>query len=122
MDSDQGEERGWWKDVWKCKKKTCTFVSLITNAFDRVKHDMLFEILSKAEINKHNLYLQQKATERYENETSEEITIKRGFRQSCIIVTMFVQHLHGILEKRSTEGWKGNKRQWKTYHKHQICR
>ena len=62
-----------------------------TKAFDRVKHDMLFEILSKAgvpdkEINIiKSLYLQQKATVRYENETSEEITIKRGVRQGCIL-------------------------------------
>ena len=64
-----------------------------TKAFDRVKHDLLFEILSKAgvpdkEINiiKH-LYLQQKATVRYEkNETSEEITIKRGVRQGFILL------------------------------------
>ena len=53
-----------------------------TKAFDRVKHDLLFEILSKArvpdkEINIiKNLYLQQKAIVRHENETSEEITIK----------------------------------------------
>ena len=51
-----------------------------TKAFDRVKH----EILSKAgipdkEINIiKSLYLQQKTTVRYEKETSEEITIKRG--------------------------------------------
>ena len=54
-----------------------------TNAFDRVRLDLLFEILSKAglpykEINViKNLYLQQKTTVRYENETSQEITIKR---------------------------------------------
>ena len=49
-----------------------------TKAFDRVKHDLLFEILSKAagvpdkEINIFkNIYLQQKATVRYENETSQ---------------------------------------------------
>ena len=62
-----------------------------TKAFDRVKHDMLFEILSKAgvpdkEINIiKSIYLQQKATVRYENETSEEITIQRGVRQGCIL-------------------------------------
>ena len=63
-----------------------------TKAFDRVKHDLFFyEILSKAgvpdkEINIiKNLYLQQKATVRYENETSQEITIKRGVRRGCIL-------------------------------------
>ena len=52
---------------------------------------MLFEFLSKAgvpdkEINIiKNRYLQQKATVRYENEPSEEITIKRGVQQVCIL-------------------------------------
>ena len=64
-----------------------------TKAFERVKRDMgvmLFEIQSKAgvpdkEINViKSIYLQQKVTVRYENETSEEITIKRGVRQGCI--------------------------------------
>ena len=78
---------------------------------------MLFEILSKAgvpdkEINIiKSLYLQQKATVRYENETSEEY-----------IVTVSVQNIHGILDKRSTGGWRGNKHQRTKYHKHQICR
>ena len=50
-----------------------------TEAFDRVKHDMLFEILSKAGVPDKeitiikSLYLQQKATVQCENETSEEI-------------------------------------------------
>ena len=63
-----------------------------TKAFDRVKHDLLFEILFKAgvpdkEINIiKNRYLQQKATVRYENETSQEITIKCGVRQDCKLV------------------------------------
>ena len=33
---------------------------------------------------------------------------------------MSVQHLHGILDKRSTGGRKGNKHQCTKYHKHQI--
>ena len=61
------------------------------NEFDRVKHDMLVDILSKAgvtdkEINIiKSIYLQQNSTVRYENETSEEITIKRGVRQGCLL-------------------------------------
>ena len=109
------------------KKHYICFIDY-TKAFDRVKHDLLFEILSKAgipnkEININKMfYLQQKATVRCENETSEEITIKRGVRQGCIIVTMSIQHLHGILDKRSTGGRKWNKHQWTKYHKHEICR
>ena len=106
-----------------------TYICFIdyTKAFDRVKYDMLFEILSKAgvpdkEINIiKSIYLQQKATVRYENETSEEITIKRGVRQGCILSPCLF-NIHGILDKRSTGGWRGNKHQWTKYHKHQICR
>ena len=67
--------------MWKCKKTLYICFIDYANAFDTVKHDMLFEILLKAgvpdkEINIiTSLYLQQKATVRYENETSEEITI-----------------------------------------------
>ncbi len=79
------------EDVWKCKKILYICFIDYTKAFDRFKHDLLFKILSKAgvpdkEINiiKH-IYLQQKATVRYENETSEEITITRRVRQGCIL-------------------------------------
>ena len=62
-----------------------------TKAFDRIKHDMLFEILSKAGVPDKetniikSIYIKQKTTVRYENETSEEITIKRFVRQCCIL-------------------------------------
>ena len=78
------------KTSGNAKKHYICFIDY-TKAFDRVKHDLLFEILSKAgvpdkEINIiKNLYLQQKATVRYDNETYEEITIKRGVRQGCIL-------------------------------------
>ena len=108
--------------------KNTTFVSLITpRHLTEFKHDMLFEILSKAGVSDKeiniikSLYLQQKATVRYESETSEEITIKRCSTR-LYIVTVSVQHIHGILDKRSTGGWRGNKHQWTKYHKHQICR
>ena len=48
-------------------------------AFVRVKHNIIFEILSKAGVPDKviniikSLYLQQKATVRYENETSEAL-------------------------------------------------
>ena len=82
-------------------------------AFDRVKHDLLFEILSKAgvpdkEINIiKNLYLQQKATVRYENETSQEITIKRGVRQGCILSPCLFNIYTEYLIREALEDEKG---------------
>ena len=84
-----------------------------TKAFDRVKHDLLFEILSKAgvpdkEINIiKNLYLQQKATVRFENETSEEITIKRGVRQGCILSSCLFNIYTEYLISEALEDGKG---------------
>ena len=84
-----------------------------TKAFDRAKHDLLFEILSKAgvpdkkiNIIKH-LYLQQKATVRYENETSEEITIKRGVRQCCILSPCLFNIYTEYLIREALEDGKG---------------
>ena len=83
-------------------------------AFDRVKHDLLFEILSNTgvldkEINIFkNLYLQQKATVRYENETSEEITIKQGVRQGCILSPSLFNVYTEYLIREALEDRKGN--------------
>ena len=88
MDSELAEEQGM-HYVMRIMVEICMemqntlYICFIdyTKAFDRGKHDLLFEILSKSgvpekEINIiKNLYLQQKATVRYENETCEEITI-----------------------------------------------
>ena len=71
-----------------------------TKAFDRIMHDMLFEILSKAvvtdkEINIiKSIYFQQKATVRYEYETSEKISIKQGVRQGCIILSSCLVNIY----------------------------
>ena len=84
-----------------------------TKAFDRVKHDLLFEILSKAGVPDKginiikNLYLQQKATVRYENETSEEITIKRGVRQGCILSPCLFNIYTEYLIREGLEDGKG---------------
>ena len=75
---------------------------------------MLFEILSNAgvpdkEINIiKNLHLQQKATVRYENETSEEITIKRGVRQGCILSPCLFNIYTEYLIREALEDRKGN--------------
>ena len=76
-------------------------------------HDLLFEILLKAgvadkEINiiKY-IYLQQKATVRYENETSQEITIKRGVRQGCILSPCLFNIYTEYLIREALEDEKG---------------
>ena len=74
------------------------YISFIeyANAFAIVKPDIFFEILPRAgapdkEINIiQNIYLKQKATLRHENETSEEITIKRSVRQGYIILPSYL--------------------------------
>ena len=74
---------------------------------------MLFGILSKAgvpdnEINIiKNLYLQQKATVRYENETSQEMTIKRGVRQGCILSLCLFNMYKEYLIREPLEEEKG---------------
>ena len=74
-----------------------------TKTFDRVNPDIIFEILSRASAPDKeiyiikNIYIQQKATLRYENETSEE---KRSTRL-CIAIAS-VQNVHGIHEKRAS--------------------
>ena len=74
---------------------------------------MLFEILSKAgvpekEINivKH-FYLQQKATVPYENDTSEEITIKRYVRQGCILSPCLFNIYTEYLIRKALDDGKG---------------
>ena len=64
-----------------------------TRALNIVTHDILFEIVSKAGVGLQdkeiiiikNIYLQQKAKVRYENETSDWIVINRSVRQCCIL-------------------------------------
>ena len=84
-----------------------------TKAFDRVQHDLLFEMLSKAGVPDKeisiikNLYLQQRATVRYENETSQEITIKRGVRQGCILSPCLFNIYTEYLIREALEDEKG---------------
>ena len=60
-------------------------------AFDRVKHEKLIEIMTKAEIPQHeirlitNLYWDQRAVIRTEKGVSNEVEIRRGIRQGCIL-------------------------------------
>ena len=71
---------------------------------------MLFEILSKAGVPDKDiniiksLYLQQKATVRYENETSEEITIKRGVRQGLLSPCLFNIYTEYLIREALEDG------------------
>jgi hypothetical protein len=62
-----------------------------TKAFDKVKHDNLFQILEKLDIDGkdlriiRNLYWDQKAAIRINNDTSGYTGIKRGVRQGCVL-------------------------------------
>ena len=108
------------------QKKHC--FNYYTKSFDRVKHHMLFEILAKAgvpdtEINIiKSLYLQQKATCYMKMNVLNQLQYSEAFDKDVHIGTVYVQHIYGILDKRSTGGWRGNKQQWTKYHKLQICR
>ena len=105
----------------------CFFDS--TKAFDRVGHGMLFEIILKAgvpdkEINIiKSIYLQQKATVRYEIETSEEITTKQGLRNGCrpiLSPCMFNIYAEYLILEALEDGHGINRRT--KYHTYQICR
>ena len=60
-------------------------------AFDRVRHDELVEIMEKEgipELERRliiNLYWQQQAMLRWENDTTRTFEIRRGVRQGCIL-------------------------------------
>lgn len=60
-------------------------------AFDKVKHDQLIDLLKNKNLDRQdvrlisNLYYNQRATVKIGQETSEEMEIKRGVRQGCIL-------------------------------------
>ena len=67
------------------------FPRLQKKAFDKVKHDNLFQILEKLDIDGkdlrlvRNLYWEQKGAMKVNNGISEHINIKRGVRQGCVL-------------------------------------
>ena len=62
-----------------------------SKAFDTVSHNKLLEILSKVDIDDNdkmvltNLYWQQKTRIRYESEMTDNVDIKKGIRQGCVL-------------------------------------
>ena len=85
-----------------------------TKAFDRVRHTQLMEILNSINVDKQdirvvqNLYWDQTATIRLENELGEWKSVKRGVRQGCVMSPdLFSLYSEVIL--RDLEGMPGIK-------------
>ena len=72
------------KDVYIC------FIDY-TKAFDNVKHDNLIKMLEAIQVDGKdiriitNLYWNQTAAIRWENELGEFVKIKKGVRQGCVL-------------------------------------
>lgn len=85
----------WWEGYqsqqYKCKK-TCAFFLFYTKAFDRVKHEELFEILEKLDFHGkaiqiiHNLYREQAVCVWMGDKLSEYNKIERRVRQRCLFL------------------------------------
>ena len=74
------------KDIYAC------FIDY-ANVFDRVQHAKLIECLKNINIDRDirlikNLYWEQKASVRVEQDMSVEVDIKRGVRQGCVLSPM----------------------------------
>ena len=95
-----------------------------TNAFDRIQHDMLFfEILSNAGVPDKEINVSKYLPPAESHSALWKRNYNKARRSTRLyIVSVSVQHLHGILDTRSTGKWRGNKHQWTKYHKYQICR
>ena len=95
------------KDIYLC------FI-VCSKAFDKVKHEELFQILEKLDIDGkdvrvvRNLYWDQTAALRIEGEHSEFRNIKRGARQGCVMSLDFF-NLYSELILRNLENIQGLK-------------
>jgi hypothetical protein len=85
-------------------------------AFDKVQHQKLIEILQQLGLdgrNIHiikNLYWRQKERVRVDNQTTDEVQINRGIRQSCIISPiLFNVYSERIIENALTDRPEGIK-------------
>uniref|UniRef100_A0A8D9EV91 Craniofacial development protein 2 n=1 Tax=Cacopsylla melanoneura TaxID=428564 RepID=A0A8D9EV91_9HEMI len=110
----------------KCRDVSCDVYACLIDyqkAFDRVKHEKMIEILKQTGIDNRdlkiisNLYWNQTAVLRLENEHTEEVAILRGVRQGCnlspILFNLYSEHifreaLQDIDEGISVNGLKLN--------------
>uniref|UniRef100_A0A8D8SN59 Craniofacial development protein 2 n=1 Tax=Cacopsylla melanoneura TaxID=428564 RepID=A0A8D8SN59_9HEMI len=79
-------------------------------AFDKVRHNKLIEVLRKTGIHDKdlriikNLYFNQKANVRVGMSVSEEVEIKRGVRQGCILSPLLFNLYSEFIFKEALEG------------------
>lgn len=80
--------------IQRCRDTNCDVYACFVDfekAFDKVKHDKMIDILKKTEIDEsdiriiENLYWGQKAAVRVEDRLTDEINIRRGVRQGCVL-------------------------------------
>jgi len=83
------------------------------NAFDRVNHDKLLEVMERAGLPELeirliiNLYWHQTAGVRWNNEISKFVNIKRGVRQGCIISPILFNLYSEFMITEALENEKG---------------
>ena len=81
-----------------------------SNAFDTVKHASLFDLLSSLDHEYHdikllaNLYWNQQAAARHNEEVSELINIKQGIRQGCVVSHLFALYTEIIMRNIERKG------------------
>jgi hypothetical protein len=79
-------------------------------AFDNVKHNKLIKILDNVGVDKgdlriiNNLYWNQRAVIRVDGELSEEVLIKRGVRQGCVLSPLLFNIYSEFIFREALEG------------------
>ena len=98
------------KDLYIC------FIIDYSKAFDKVKHEKLFEMLNQLDIDGkdlrvlRNLYWDQTAAVRVDGELSEYTNIKRGVRQGCVMSPDLFNLYNEVILRNldESEGLKAN--------------
>lgn len=92
------------KDVYLC------FIDY-EKAFDRVRHQQMLEILQRVGLDNRdlriiaNLYWNQRANVRVEDALSEEVLIKRGVRQGCVLSPMLFNLYSEAILSQALDGF-----------------
>lgn len=83
-------------------------------AFDKIRHDRLIQLLQNTNLDTKDiriiteLYYNQKATMKIGNEFSDEIEIRRGVRQGCVLSPILFNVYSDEMEGETTIGIKVN--------------